>query len=172
MAQEIGDDNHVSYPRRGYLHVCETFCRQPGLDRGELWDRPVRPGAVGSPVGLESPEIIAVAIFALKGRGPAAMSALVSSKVNQWTLLIGSLALAYSISLGHVGALAMDSRQVEELVLTSAQTIFAVALIANLRFSVKEADTFWFSSPGSFSYRLPPYATVSRRFISPQPSLS
>jgi cation:H+ antiporter len=91
-----------------------------------------------APLASEAPEMIAVSIFALKGAGAAALGALVSSKVNQWTLLIGSLPLAYSISLGSVGALVMDSRQVEELFLTSAQTVFAVALIADLRLSLIE----------------------------------
>jgi cation:H+ antiporter len=91
-----------------------------------------------APLASEAPEMIAVSIFALKGAGAAALGALVSSKVNQWTLLIGSLPLAYSISAGAIGSLAMDSRQVEELFLTSAQTAFAVALIADLRLSLKE----------------------------------
>ena len=92
-----------------------------------------------APLASESPEVVAVSIFALRGAGAAALGALVSSKVNQWTLLIGALPLAYSISLGAVGALPMDARQVEELFLTSAQTAFAIALIANLRFSLTEA---------------------------------
>jgi cation:H+ antiporter len=89
-----------------------------------------------APLASEAPELVAVSIFALKGAGAAALGALVSSKVNQWTLLIGSLPLAYSLSLGSVGALVLDSRQAEELFLTAAQTVFAVTLIANLRLSL------------------------------------
>jgi cation:H+ antiporter len=91
-----------------------------------------------APLASESPEIIAVSIFALKGAGAAALGALVSSKVNQWTLLIGSLPLAYCLSLGTVGTLNMDSRQIEEVFLTAAQTAFAVVLVADMRLSFME----------------------------------
>ena len=89
-----------------------------------------------APLASEAPEMIAVAIFALKGNGAAAMGALVSSKVNQWTLLIGTLPIAYSISLGRVGALPLDGRQMEEVFLTAAQTAFAVALLSRLNISL------------------------------------
>jgi cation:H+ antiporter len=91
-----------------------------------------------APLASEAPEIIAVSIFALKGAGAAALGALISSKVNQWTLLIGSLPLAYCLSLGAVGTLNMDSRQMEEVFLTSAQTAFAVVLVADMRLSLIE----------------------------------
>lgn len=89
-----------------------------------------------APLASEAPEMIAVAIFALKGNGAAALGALVSSKVNQWTLLIGTLPIAYSISLGRVGALPLDGRQMEEVFLTAAQTAFAVALLSRLNISL------------------------------------
>jgi cation:H+ antiporter len=91
-----------------------------------------------APLASEAPEIIAVSIFALKGAGAAALGALISSKVNQWTLLIGSLPIAYCLSLGAVGTLNMDSRQIEEVFLTSAQTAFAVVLVADMRLSLIE----------------------------------
>jgi cation:H+ antiporter len=59
--------------------------------------------------------------------------------VNQWTLLIGMLPLAYSASSGHVAAMQLDRRQVEEVLLTAAQSFFGVAVIANMRFSIVEA---------------------------------
>ena len=64
---------------------------------------------------------------------------LLSSKVNQWTLLIGMLPLAFSLSAGRVGAMVMDARQGEEVLLTAAQSLFAVAVLANLSFSMREA---------------------------------
>jgi cation:H+ antiporter len=67
------------------------------------------------------------------------MGVLISSKVNQWTLLVGSLPLVYCVSLGGIGALPLDARQIEEVLLTSAQSIFAIALLARLRFSSKGA---------------------------------
>src|SRR4051812_40010394 len=60
------------------------------------------------------------------------MRAMVSSKVNQWTLLVGTLALVYSIASGRPATLHLDERQAMELLLTSAQSLFAIVLIVAL----------------------------------------
>ena len=62
-----------------------------------------------------------------------------SSKVNQWTLLVGSLPIVFAISSGSLHGLPLDSLQREELFLTAAQSAFAVAVLANRSISVKEA---------------------------------
>jgi cation:H+ antiporter len=67
------------------------------------------------------------------------MGALLSSKVNQWTLLIGMLPVVFAVSAGRLGPMEMDQRQVEEMFLTAAQSLFAVAILANLSFSLGEA---------------------------------
>ncbi len=92
-----------------------------------------------APLASESPEFIVAILFALRANPGASIGTLVSSKVNQWTLLIGMLPLAYSISAGQVGVMSLDARQVEEVLLTAAQSLFAVAVIANLSFSLGEA---------------------------------
>ena len=71
-------------------------------------------------------------MLAARGRHDAGMTVLISSKVNQWTLLIGSLPLAYSISGGEIAALDFDSRQAEEVFLTAGQSLFAVAIFVSL----------------------------------------
>ena len=92
-----------------------------------------------APLASESPEFIVAILFALRGNPGASIGTLISSKVNQWTLLIGMLPLAYSASSGHVSAMVLDRRQVEEVLLTAAQSFFGVAVIANLSFSLLEA---------------------------------
>lgn len=92
-----------------------------------------------APLASEAPELTVAAILASRGRALAAMVMLISSKVNQWTLLIGSLPVAYSISGTDIGPLPMDSRQVEEVFLTAAQSAFAVAIFASLSISFREA---------------------------------
>jgi cation:H+ antiporter len=67
------------------------------------------------------------------------MGALLSSKVNQWTLLIGMLPVVFAVSAGRLGPMQMDQRQIEEMLLTAAQSLFAVAILANLSFSLVEA---------------------------------
>jgi len=92
-----------------------------------------------APLASESPEFIVAIVFALRGNPGASMGTLVSSLVNQWTLLVGMLPLAYSLSAGHLGTMHLDARQTEEIFLTSAQSLFAIAVLANLSFSLTEA---------------------------------
>lgn len=92
-----------------------------------------------APLASESPEFIVAIVFALRGNPGASMGTLLSSKVNQWTLLIGTLPLAYNLSAGHLGAMHLDARQTEEIFLTAAQSLFAIAVLVNLSFSLTEA---------------------------------
>jgi cation:H+ antiporter len=92
-----------------------------------------------APLASEAPEVVIACILVMKGDAQAGMGAVVSSKVNQWTLLVGTLPLVYSVALGHPGALHLDARQVEEILLTSAQSLFAMAVLCNLRLSLTEA---------------------------------
>jgi cation:H+ antiporter len=87
---------------------------------------------VAAPIASETPEFLIAGLLALRGRPSAGLGALMSSKVNQWTLLIGALPVAYALSSGSSGGLPLDSRQLEEMFLTAAQSAFAVALIARL----------------------------------------
>ncbi|HEX5367970.1 MAG TPA: sodium:calcium antiporter [Dehalococcoidia bacterium] len=86
-----------------------------------------------APLASEAPEFVVVSIFAWRGASGAAMGTLVSSKINQWTLLVGMLPLVYGISLGAASPLPLGGRQQHELYLTVAQTFFAVALMLDLR---------------------------------------
>lgn len=88
-----------------------------------------------APLASEAPEFIIATIFAARGKSTAAIAMLISSKVNQWTLLMGSLPIAYLAGGGGgAGALVLDGRQIEEVLLTATQTMMGVALILSLRF--------------------------------------
>jgi cation:H+ antiporter len=86
-----------------------------------------------APLASEAPEFIVAILFALHGKGDDAIGTLISSKVNQWTLLVGSLPLAY-LAGGGGTALVLDGRQVEEFLLTAAQTLLGVAALLAMRF--------------------------------------
>jgi cation:H+ antiporter len=86
-----------------------------------------------APLASESPEFIVAILFAVHGKGSDAIGTLISSKVNQWTLLVGSLPLAY-LAGGGGTALPLDPRQVEEFLLTATQTLLGVAALLTLRF--------------------------------------
>lgn len=92
-----------------------------------------------APLASEAPEFLFAGILANRGRAGVAMGALLSSKVNQWTLLIGGLPLAYAISKGGFHGLPLDTRQTEEVFITAAQSAFAVAILASLSISRWEA---------------------------------
>jgi cation:H+ antiporter len=92
-----------------------------------------------APLASEAPEFILAALLALRGRAIAGMTVLISSKVNQWTLLVGSLPLAYAISGQSFDPLHIDSRQVEEVFLTAGQSLFAVAILMSLSLNAREA---------------------------------
>jgi cation:H+ antiporter len=92
-----------------------------------------------APFASEFPEFLVAALLAWRLRADAALGALVSSKVNQWTLLIGTLPIAYAVSSGSIDPLPTDGRQSEEVLLTAAQSLLAVILLINLRMSLPEA---------------------------------
>jgi cation:H+ antiporter len=92
-----------------------------------------------APLASESPEFVVALLFAWRHRGPLGLSALISSKVNQWTLLVGALPIAYAVAKGAFVGLPLDERQTEELLLTSAQSLLATVLICDLDFSRFEA---------------------------------
>ncbi|WP_405068466.1 sodium:proton exchanger [Kribbella sp. NBC_01510] len=86
-----------------------------------------------APLASEAPEFIVALLFAWRGKGAAALGLLISAKVNQWTLLIGSLPIAYGVGGGPI-ALHLDGRQVEEFLLTATQTLLGLAVLLSLRF--------------------------------------
>ncbi|MFB6122764.1 MAG: sodium:calcium antiporter [Haloferacaceae archaeon] len=92
-----------------------------------------------APLASESPELIVVAYLVNKARSTAGFNALISSKLNQWTLLIGTLAVVYSIAAGQVGTLPFDHKQSAEIWITAAQSFFAIAILTNFSISVREA---------------------------------
>jgi cation:H+ antiporter len=93
-----------------------------------------------APLASEAPELLIAGMFAWRLNANAGLGALVSSKVNQWTLLVGTLPIVFAISSGGLHGLPIDAVQREELFVTAAQSAFAVAVVANLRVTVKEAS--------------------------------
>jgi cation:H+ antiporter len=92
-----------------------------------------------APLASESPEFLVALMFAWRMRGDLGIGALISSKVNQWTLLVGALPVAFMVASGAMIGLPLDARQSEELFLTSAQSLLATMLIIDLDFSRTEA---------------------------------
>jgi cation:H+ antiporter len=112
-----------------------------------------------APLASEFPEFLVAGLLAWRMRADAALGALVSSKVNQWTLLIGCLPIAYAISSGSINPLPTDTRQTEEVLLTAAQSLLAVVLLINLRMSMLEAGVLLVLFLAQF---FTPHSIVSR----------
>ena len=91
-----------------------------------------------APLASESPECTVAILFALRRNPGASLGMLISSKVNQWTLLIGMLPLAYALSGLSLDPMLLDGRQTEEILLTAAQSLLAVVILANLDFGIWE----------------------------------
>lgn len=87
-----------------------------------------------APLASEAPEFIIAILFATRGNAQDAIATLISSKVNQWTLLLGSIPIAYAVGGGGFGGIPLDGRQVEEMLLTATQTLMGVAILMALRF--------------------------------------
>jgi cation:H+ antiporter len=112
-----------------------------------------------APFASEFPEFLVAGLLAWRLRADAALGALVSSKVNQWTLLIGCLPVAYALSSGSLDPLPTDNRQAEEVLLTAAQSLLAVILLINLRMSLWEGGVLFVLFMAQF---LTPHSIVSR----------
>jgi cation:H+ antiporter len=112
-----------------------------------------------APLASEAPEMIIAILFTLRLKAQAGLGTLISSKVNQWTLLVGTLPLVYGIAGGGGGGfftpMRMDARQIEEVFLTAAQSLFAVAVIANLAIGRGEAIGLLVLFFGQFAVPVP-----------------
>lgn len=91
-----------------------------------------------APLASESPEIIVAALFSLRAHGAAGLTTLISSQVNQLTLLVGSIVVVFNIStIVHPDTSAfrlfnfpMDELQSTEFLLTAATALFGLMLLA------------------------------------------
>jgi cation:H+ antiporter len=92
-----------------------------------------------APLASEAPELLIACLFAWRLNTNGGLGTLVSSKVNQWTLLVGSLPIVFVVFGGAASGLPLDTLQREELFLTAAQSAFAVTVLSNRSISVREA---------------------------------
>jgi cation:H+ antiporter len=89
------------------------------------------------------------AFYWARSRGKAGMALMnmVSSNINQWTVLAAMIPIVYSISVGHPAAVPVGEHRVE-LLLTLLQSLLGMVLLANLRFQAYEAVglfVLWFA---------------------------
>jgi cation:H+ antiporter len=109
-----------------------------------------------APFLSEFPEKLSAFYWARKiTHAPMALMNMVSSNINQWTMLAAMIPVVYSFSSGHVAAVPFDDVQRMEILLTVAQSGLAFCLLANMTFLWWEAAllfTLWlvqFIFPGT-----------------------
>jgi cation:H+ antiporter len=84
------------------------------------------------PVATESPEFVIVAVLVANRRPAQGLALFLASSVSQWTLGMGALPIAY-LAGGGGTAMPLENRELVELALTIALTLFAVAALASLK---------------------------------------
>lgn len=93
-----------------------------------------------APFLAEFPESLTAFLWAgtiiLASRG---LANLVSAKLNQWTLLIATIPVVYSLSVGHTAEIPLTQLSRDEILLTAAQTVLGVIILARLRFTLVDA---------------------------------
>jgi len=93
-----------------------------------------------APIASEAPEFTVAIMLALRGHAGVALASLISAKLNQWTLLVGTIPAVYGLSSASLKSpIPMGSFQMDEILLTAAQSLLAVALLVGLRLNPKGA---------------------------------
>jgi cation:H+ antiporter len=88
-----------------------------------------------APFLSEFPEKVSAFQWASRVRtAPMALVNMVSSNINQWTVLAAMIPIVFSLSRGAPSALPFDGAQREEILLTIAQSVVAVLVLLDMRF--------------------------------------
>lgn len=94
-----------------------------------------------APLVSEFPEMASTFYWARTvQRAPMALMNMVSSNINQWTLLPAMLAIVYAVSLGRAEPIVLDERQKLELLLTLGQAVVGVLFLLNMKLAWWEAS--------------------------------
>jgi cation:H+ antiporter len=88
-----------------------------------------------APFLSEFPEKVSAFQWASRVRtAPMALVNMVSSNINQWTVLAAMIPIVFSLSRGVPSALPFDGAQREEILLTIAQSAVAVLVLLDMKF--------------------------------------
>jgi cation:H+ antiporter len=97
-----------------------------------------------APLVSEFPEKVSAFYWARTvDRAPMALMNMVSSNINQWTLLAAMLPIVYSISRGQVSSIPLDSQQELELLMTIAQSAVGMVFLINMELAWWEATVLF-----------------------------
>jgi cation:H+ antiporter len=101
-----------------------------------------------APFVSEFPEKVSAFYWARKAeRSSMALMNMVSSNINQWTLLTAMLPIVYSVSVGRVASIPFDEQQSLELLMTIGQSMIGMMFLVNMELVWWEAASLfglWF----------------------------
>ncbi len=93
-----------------------------------------------APFLSEFPEKVTAFYWARTIRlGPMALLNMISSKVNQWTLLVSMIPVVYSFSMGKISTIPLDVHHREEILLSMMMTFYGCSTLAKLKFTRENA---------------------------------
>jgi cation:H+ antiporter len=101
-----------------------------------------------APFVSEFPEKVSAFYWARTiDRAPMALMNMVSSNINQWTLLAAMLPIIFSVSAGHLAPIQFDTQQELELLMTIGQSLIGLMFLINMELVWWEASalfSLWF----------------------------
>ena len=98
-----------------------------------------------APFLSEFPEKISALYWARqRGKASLALMNMVSANINQWTMLAAMIPIVYSFSVGAPAAVPFDEVQRREILLTVAQSMLGMLVLANMSFHIVEAAGIFF----------------------------
>lgn len=116
-----------------------------------------------APFVSEFPEKVSAFYWARTvDKAPTALMNMISSNINQWTLLAAMLPIVYSISKGAASAIPLDAEQQTELLLTLAQALLGALFLLEMKLQWWEAAGLFVLWLGQFV--LSPVAKVHEYF--------
>jgi cation:H+ antiporter len=93
-----------------------------------------------APFLSEFPEKVTAFYWAKRvTHAPMAIMNMVSSNINQWTMLVAMIPIVYSISRGQPSYIPLDESHRMEILLTIAQSLLGFLLLTDMRFRWYEA---------------------------------
>jgi len=106
-----------------------------------------------TPIASEFPEMASTFYWARTvDRAPMALMNMVSSNINQWSLLPALLPVVLSISAGGITPIVFDPRQSRELVMTLAQALVGLMFLINMELAFWEASVLFVLFLVPFAY--------------------
>jgi cation:H+ antiporter len=106
-----------------------------------------------APVVSEFPEMASTFYWARTvDRAPMALMNMVSSNINQWTLLTAMLPVVYSMGGGHLQTIVFDNQQRFELLMTLGQALVGMMFLINMELAWWEAAVLFVLFAAAFAH--------------------